>query len=139
MARPRPARSRWRRRPALPIGALQRETPSTQSCKGHPSTRRPPPSRPANCPSDRPHEVWFVRRREQRSRARARRQVRGGSLRGHPVRRLAFGNEPPRQRNKLAAIFDGVDQRIEAANEKMTDAEIVIITEHFGDLLRRAD
>ena len=70
---------------------------------------------------------------------KARRQVRGGSLCGHPVRRLAFGNELSRQRNQLAAIFDGVDQRIEAADQEVADAEIVIVAEYFGDLLWRAD
>ena len=60
--------------------------------------RRPLPSRPANCPSGRRSEAWFAHGQERRSRATARRQVRDGSLRGHPVGRLAFGDEFSRQR-----------------------------------------
>jgi len=60
-------------------------------------------------------------------------------LRGHPVRRLAFSNELPCQRNEFPPIVDSIDQRIEATDQKMADAEIVILAERFGDLLRRAD
>src|SRR5438045_3796710 len=134
MERLPPTRSRWRPPRAPPIAAPRRETPSTRSCKGHPSTRRPPPSRPVNCPSGRPPEAWFARKRERRSRARARQQARGGSLRGHSVRCLTFGYEFSRQRNEFAAVFDGVDQRIKASDQEMADAEIVVVAEHFGDL-----
>jgi len=37
-----------------------------------------------------------------------------------------------RQRNQLAAIFDGVDQRIEATNEEMADAQIVIVAKDLA-------
>jgi len=50
-----------------------------------------------------------------------------------------LGDQLACQRNQFAAIFDGVDQRIEAADQKVADAEVVIIAEHFGDLLRRSD
>ena len=51
---------------------------------------------------------------------------------GYPVRRLAFCNELARQRNELAAILDGVDQRIKTANQEMADAEFVIIAKLTG-------
>src|SRR4029453_327659 len=127
MAHLRPVRSRWHRRRALPAAAPRPETPSTRSCRERPSTRRPLPSPPANCPSGRPPAGWFERKQERGRQARARRQVRGGSLRRPPVRRLAFGKELSRQRNQLAAIFDGVDQRIEAPDQEVADAEVVIV------------
>ena len=63
----------------------------------------------------------------------------GASLRGNSPGVVAFGDQLARQRNQFAAIFDGVDQRLEAADREVADAEIVIVAEHFRDLLRRAD
>ena len=42
-------------------------------------------------------------------------------------------------RNELAAEFDGIVERIEAAHQNRTDAELVIFQDRTGDLLRRAD
>ncbi len=59
-----------------------------------------------------------------------------------PRRRLvavALRDQLACQRNELAAIVDRVDQRIEAADQEVVDAEVVIIAEHLGDLLGRSD
>jgi hypothetical protein len=53
--------------------------------------------------------------------------------------RAALRDQLARQGDQFAAIFDGINQRIEAANQEMADAEIVVIAEHFGDLFGRSD
>ncbi|MGY4326341.1 hypothetical protein ACVWWG_000755 [Bradyrhizobium sp. LB7.2] len=52
---------------------------------------------------------------------------------------MTLGDQLARQWNQFAPILDGVDQGIEAADQEMADAEIVIVAEDFRDLLRRTD
>src|SRR5262249_40746991 len=52
---------------------------------------------------------------------------------------IAAGHLASPQRNQLAAVFLGVVQRVEAANQERGDAEVVVVEERLGDLLRRAD
>src|SRR6058998_1481697 len=41
--------------------------------------------------------------------------------------------------DQLAPVLDGVVERVEAADQERGHAEIVVVEERLGDLLRRAD
>jgi hypothetical protein len=47
--------------------------------------------------------------------------ARGASFRGFSLGDLALDDQLARRRNELAAIFDGIDQRIEAPDQEMGD------------------
>src|SRR5690242_9293279 len=53
--------------------------------------------------------------------------------------RLARRHEFAHTRKQLAPVLDRVFQRIEAANEKGGDAEVVVVEQRLGHLVRRAD
>src|SRR3979411_2094425 len=119
--------------------ARLREILSTRSCTCRLCGRRLLPSRPGSYPFDRrPAKSFGPLRRRLRSAAGPQRKY-CVSFRRYSTGDTAFGDQLARQRNQFAAILDGVDQRIEAANKEVADAEIVIVAEHFGDLLGRSD
>jgi hypothetical protein len=61
------------------------------------------------------------------------------SFGGHSLGLLPLGNELPCQRNEFATILNRIDERIEATDQEMRNAEVVIVAEDFRDLLGRAD
>ena len=134
----RPARFRSRRRPALPASGAAAGN-SFHSILYGTSLSTPAASiTAANCPSDRRPAGWSARDGDDRAQQDARNRKTTYHSAATPGRDAPAINLP-RARDELAAIIDRVDQRIETTNEEMADAEIVVIAEHFGDLLGRSD
>jgi hypothetical protein len=52
---------------------------------------------------------------------------------------VAVGDQFPHQRDQVAAVGDGVVQRIEAADQEGADAQVVVVEQGVGHLFGRAD
>ena len=127
-----------------------RETRSSRGGRAGRRARRPPPSARGRCRAGR-RPAAPCRRRAARRRRRGR-DPRGPEARGEretaehqrghhaaSARAPRSGEQPAEGRDQVAAIRDGVLQRVEAADQEGAHAEVVIVEQRLGDLLGRAD
>src|SRR6202042_1321961 len=88
----------------------------------------------------RPRRIWVFACPLTRPRKRdAKPRETPASFGGNPLGGLSLGDQLARQRNQLPAVFDRIDQRVKAADQKVADAEVVVIAEDFRDLLWRSN